>query len=135
MAEEKIWEEGACVMWQKYKGKYHLILHHQIDKEDGRFIAIACDDLINSRRKNQTAYPLDIRTCCETCACVWRLVYTSTSDAKNNIKDMSNLRALRRALYLSRSVTLNKMIDKRIRKIEKDAEKERKLRLIQKAYD
>lgn len=122
-------------MWQKYKGKYHLILNHQIDKEDGRMIVIACDDVISSKKKNQTAYPLDIRTCCEVCAYVWRLVYTSTSDAKNNIKDMSNLRALRRALYLSRSVTLNKMIDVRIRKIEKDAEKERKLRLIQKAYD
>ncbi len=121
-------------MWQKNKGKFHLILNHQIDKEDGRFIAIACNDLIQSKKKNQISYPMSVVTC-EICTCVWRTVYTSVSDAKNNLKDINNLRALRRALELSRSVTLTKAIEVRIRKIEKDAEKERKLRLIQQAYE
>ena len=121
-------------MWQKNKSKYHLILFHQIDKEDGRFIALACNDLIQSKKKNQISYPMNVVTC-EVCTCVWHLVYTSVSDAKNNLKNMNNLRALRRALELSRSVTLNKAIEVRIRKIEKDAEKERKMRLIQQAYD
>jgi len=57
------------------------------------------------------------------------------SDAKNNLKDMNNLRGLRRALELSKSVTLTKAIEIRIRQIEKAADKERKLRLIQQAYD
>lgn len=121
-------------MWQKHKGKFHLILNHQIDKEDGRFIAIACNDLIQNKKKNQISYPMSVVTC-EICDCVWRLVYTSVSDAKNSLKNMNNLRALRRALGLSRSVTLDKAIEIRIRQIEKTAEKERKLRLIQQAYD
>lgn len=122
-------------MWQKSKKKLHLILNHQIDKEDGRFIAIACNDLIPSRKKNQISYPMNVADCCEVCAYVWRLVYTSTSDAKNNLKTMNNLRALRRALELSKSVTLNKMIEIRIRQIEKAAAHEKKLRLMQQAYD
>ena len=106
-------------MWQKHKGRYHFILNHQTDKEDGRIIVIACNDMISSKKKNQVSYLMNMADSCDICACVWRLVYTSVSDAKNNLKDMNNLRGLRRALELSKSVTLNKAIEIRIRKIEK----------------
>jgi len=41
-------------MWQKNKGRYHFILNHQTDKEDGRIIVIACNDMISSKKKKSS---------------------------------------------------------------------------------
>lgn len=135
MVEEEVWKEGECVMWQKDKGKMHLILNNSGDIADGRFMQTACGDLVRMKKDKQLAFVPHIADCCAVCTGVWRLVFTSVDDARSTLNLTVNLVVLRRSFEVTRSKTLRKMITARIRKIEKDAEKERKLRLIQQAYD
>jgi hypothetical protein len=68
------------------------------------------------------------------------LINTSVEDMQSGLwqygaKDLEFLRAALLAVTRRGDKTKAKILGVKIRKIEKDAEKERKLRLIQKAYD
>lgn len=119
-------------MWQKDKGKYHLLLNFSDGVMEGGFLQTACEDMLQVRRRNQAMFH-QLDSVCEVCNGVWHICYTSVDDAKQTLKNTSNLTVLRRATDIAKQATLIKAIEVRIRKVEKDAEKERKLRLIQKA--
>ena len=107
-------------MWQKDKGEYHLLLNYSSETQDGSFRATACEGLIQSKKKNQSLFPLHGEGCV-ICEGVWRLVFTSVDDAKTTLKHTENLTVMRRALELTKSVTLKKAIEARVRKLEKEA--------------
>lgn len=128
-------EKRRCEMWQKDKGKFHLLLNYSSDTMDGLFRHIACkDDSIQFRRAKQDMFAPH-ENCCKVCWGVYRLICTSVDDAKKSLAFEMDLVVLYRAEYLTKSKTLRKAIFSRIVKLKKDAEKERKLQLIQKAYD
>jgi hypothetical protein len=111
--------EGECVMWQKEKGKLHLLLNHSSAVLDGRFFQTACGELVQSRKDKQKLFPDHIADCCVVCTGVWRLTFTSVDDAKGTLRLTTNLTVLRRSLEITTSVTLKKMLQARIHKLEK----------------
>jgi hypothetical protein len=105
-------------MWQKEKGKYHLLLNFSESVIDGRFLQTACNDLLQVQRNKQAEWVSDGR--CIICEGVWRLICTSVDDAKQTLKDTDDLRVLQRALNLSKSVTLIKAIQARMNRLERE---------------
>ena len=106
-------------MWQKVKGKYHLLLSpaYRIDDiADGRFLQTACQNQVQVRKKNQVSYPLKDK--CGICSGVSHLVNTSVDEAKRiYLKKETRLVVLYRALELTSSKTLKTAIAARIRKV------------------
>jgi len=106
-------------MWQKVKGKYHLLLSfaHRVETiEDGRFLQTACQEQVQVRKKNQVPYPLENK--CGICSGVSHLINTSVDEAKRYyLKRESRLVVLYRAHELTTSKTLRKAIEARIRKV------------------
>ena len=121
-------------MWQKEGTKFHLLLNYSSGTMEGLYRLIACDDSIQFRRAKQNIYA-PREKCCAVCWGVYRLTCTSVDDARKSLAFETDLVILRQAEYLTNSSTLRKAIISRISKLKKEAEKERKLRLIQKAYD
>lgn len=121
-------------MWQKNKSKYHLLLNYSNETRDGSFCQVACGDQLQSKKKKQSVF-LPRGEECPICKGVWHLAFTSTADAMITLKNETNIKVLNQAAIITKSTTLLKAINARIRKIEKDAVKERKLRLTQQAYD
>lgn len=121
-------------MWQKDGRKFHLLLNYSSDTMDGLYRPIACDDSIQFRRSKQDLFAPHEK-CCPICWGIYRLTCTSVDDAKKSLTHETSLAVLHRASYLTKSVTLRKAIDARIRKLEKEAKNQRKLRLVQQAYD
>lgn len=121
-------------MWQKNKRKYHLLLNYSSETREGSFRRTACGDQIQSKKKNQSLFPVHGEGCA-ICEGVWHLAFTSTADAMGSLKNETNIKVLENAAIITRSTTLLRAINARISKIKKNAEKERKLRLIQQAYD
>ncbi|MBI5964909.1 MAG: hypothetical protein HY863_15630 [Chloroflexi bacterium] len=123
-------------MWQK-KNKddeeYHLLWDIDADL-NGHEVKTACDESIVVNLKDQRSNPYFVPGCA-LCVPIWHLTCTSVHDAIGKLKHIDNLKVLRRAQELTKSVSLKKAFGARIRKIERNAEKERKLRLIQQAYD
>lgn len=122
-------------MWQKDKGKFHLLLNYSSDAtQEGLFRQTACNNSFQFRRAKQDLFAPH-EQCCKICWGVYRLICTSVDDAKKSLAFETDLKVLNRSLELTRSITLRKAIVSRIRKMEKDAKKDRKLWLIQQAYD
>lgn len=121
-------------MWQKNKGKYHLLLNYSNETHDGSYRQVACGDLLRSKKKNQSVF-LPLGEDCVICKGVWHLAFTSTADAMTTLRNETNIKVLNQAAIITKSTTLLKAIHARIRKIEKDAVNARKLRLTQQAYD
>lgn len=121
-------------MWQKNKSKHHLLLNYSNETCDGSFRQTACGDQIRSKKKNQSAYP-PLAQDCEICSEVWHIAFTSVSEAISKLKNTTNVKVLDQVAILTNSTTLLKAIHARMRKLEKDKLRERKLRLIQQAYD
>ena len=112
-------DEGECVMWQKNEGKLHLLLNHRSDVAEGRYLQTACGDQGQVRKDKQQLFPAHIADCCVVCTGVWRLVCTSVDDAKGTLSYTTNMTVLRKSLEITTSVTLKKMLQARIRKLEK----------------
>lgn len=106
-------------MWQKDKGKLHLLLQHSSDVAEGRFLQTACGDQVQVRKDKQQSFPNHIADCCVVCTGVWRLVCTSVDDAKGTLNHATNMAVLRRSFEITGSITLKKLIGARIRKLEK----------------
>lgn len=106
-------------MWQKVKGKYHLLLSPAWrieDTADGRTLQTACEKLVQVRKKNQVLYPSDHR--CGVCDGVASLVHTSVEEARRySLPRETRLVVLYRARELTKSKTLKTAIDRRIRKV------------------
>ncbi len=106
-------------MWQRSRGKFHLLLHFSPDVADGRFLQSACGDQIQVRRKNQETFVVNPEKQCPICAGVWHIVFTSVADAKTTVQSARNAKMLKRALELASQATLRKMIEVRIKKLQK----------------
>lgn len=107
-------------MWQRSRGKYHLLLNFSADVGDGRFLQSACGDQIQVNKKNQMAYIWSYtERSCPICIGVWHICFTSVADAKPTIAKETNMKVLRRALELAKQSTLRKAIEVRIKKLEK----------------
>ena len=105
-------------MWQKVKGKYHLLLApaYRIDDiADGRYLETACLERVQVRKKNQVSYPMKNK--CGICSGVAHLVTASVDDARIYLKKENRLVVLYRALELTTSKTLKVVIEARIRKV------------------
>lgn len=122
-------------MWQKNKGTYHLLLRFSADVVDGQFLQTACGDQIQVRRKSQSTWVFDAHKPCPICVGVWRLCFTSVDDAKKTLSKETNIKVLNRALEIASQKTLRRAIEARIRKLGIDKKRERRLRLIEKAYE
>ena len=122
-------------MWQRKSGseEYHLLWDINADL-NGKEVQTACGESVVVNLQEQVISPYLVPGCA-VCVPIWHLVFSSVHDALNELKHVDNLKVLQRAQDLTKAVSLRKAFGSRIRKIEKDAEKERKLRLIQKAYD
>ena len=110
-------------MWQKRvdEEEYHLLWSYDADL-NGQAVNTACGDLVVVNLKEQVSHPYLVKGCA-VCVGVWHLVCTSVQDARGELKHTNNLKVLRRAMELTKSVTLAKALGARIRKIEKYAEK------------
>lgn len=106
-------------MWQRSRGKFHLLLHFSADVADGRFLQSACGDQIQVNKKNQEAFVFNSEKQCAIYAGVWHISFTSVADAKTAVQNQTNLKVLNRALELARQATLRKMLEARIKKLEK----------------
>lgn len=106
-------------MWQKYKGRFHLLLRFSADVVDGRFLHSACGDQIQVKRKTQKPWMFDADKPCVVCVGVWRLCFTSVDDAKNTLAKETNIKVLNRALEIASQKTLCKAIEVRIKKLQK----------------
>ncbi len=106
-------------MWQRSRGKYHLLLNFSADVYDGRFLQSACGDQIQVNKKNQQAFIWSYEKTCKVCTGVWHICFTSVADAKPTIAKETNMKVLRRALELAKQSTLRKAIEVRIKKLEK----------------
>ncbi len=104
-------------MWQKEKGKWHLLLNHSADLQDGRFLQTACGNQIQVKRKSQNVFALGEN--CSVCMGVWHIVFTSVAEAKTTLKTTTNLDVLNRSLELTKSISLMNAIVSRINKIKK----------------
>jgi|SRR5690349_11401338 len=106
-------------MWQKVKGKYHLLLAPAFrieDIADGRFLQTACQELVQVRKKHQVSYPRERK--CGICSGVSALIHTSVEEARRySLPKESRLVVLYRALELTNSKTLKAAIEARIRKV------------------
>jgi hypothetical protein len=107
------------MMWQKVKGKYHLLWNFSPDVQDGRFLQTACHDMVQARKKNQVSYVSYGGHMCETCKGIWHINCTSVDDARHSIRDQANLKVLRRALELADRKTLRQALQSRISRLEK----------------
>jgi hypothetical protein len=106
-------------MWQKNKGKFHLLLRFSADLIDGQFLQSACGDQIQVRRKSQRSWIWGeaIEKFCPVCVGVWQLCFTSVDDAKQTLANQTNIKVLERALEVARQTTLKKAIETRIKKL------------------
>jgi hypothetical protein len=122
-------------MWQKKNNddeEYHLLFHIDADL-NGHEVPTACGETITVDVANQKI--IFLVPGCAVCVSVWHLVCASVAEGVSSLPHIDNLIVLRRSYELTKSVTLARAILARIRKLEKSVEKERKLRLIQQAYD
>jgi hypothetical protein len=103
-------------MWQRVKGKYHFLVNVDL-MEDGRTAQTFCRDMVEVKRKNQVPYAMNDR--CGYCSGVSHLINTSVADAMIYLKGERNLKVIRRAIELTKSVTLVKALKAKIRKLEK----------------
>ena len=106
-------------MWQKHKGSYHLLLNNAETMEDGRFAQTACIELLQVRHKDQVPYVIYDQKKCIVCNGVWHIVFTSVQDARTSLKNQDNIKVLRRAADLTRSITLKMALEAKVRKLEK----------------
>jgi len=106
-------------MWQRSRGKFHLLLHFSRDVADGRFLLSACGDQIQVRQKNQETFVVNPEKQCPICAGVWHISFTSVADAKTTVQKETNMKVLKRALELASQATLRRMLEARIRKLQK----------------
>lgn len=106
-------------MWQRSRGKFHLLLNFSVDVADGRFLQSACGDQIQVRRMNQETFVFNSEKQCAICAGVWHICFTSVADAKTSVQGETNVKMLKRALELASQATLRKMIEARIKKLQK----------------
>lgn len=120
-------------MWQADKDGSHLLWDYNSDLR-GVLVETACGKRMKANPKKQTISPL-VNKNCVMCNSLWHIVCTSVEDAKGALKKETNLHVLERVTLLSRSMSLRKMAQARINRLKKDAEKERKLHLLQQAYD
>lgn len=103
-------------MWQKAKGKYHLLMGIEPEKAgEGRFLLTACDDQIQVRKKNQVAYVMRTEEMCKVCNGVWHIRFTSVEDARSYIRNQANLKILQRALELEDRKTMRQVLEYRIK--------------------
>ena len=107
------------MMWQKVKGKYHLLLTFTPDIQDGRFLLGACGNQVQVLRQNQVSYVSYGGHMCVICNGVWHINCTSVDDARHSISEQTNLKVLRRALELADRKTLQQLLRSRISKLEK----------------
>lgn len=107
-------------MWQRNRGKFHLLLHFSADVADGRFLQSACGDQIQVRRNNQEAFVFNSEKQCPICAGIWHICFTSVFDAKTTVQQEKRLKVLNRALELAHQSTLKKVINSRINKLLRD---------------
>jgi hypothetical protein len=105
-------------MWQKNKGKFHLLLRFSADLIDGKFLQSACGDQIQVRRKAQRSWIWGEEKMCPICMGIWRLCFTSVDDARQSLKNQTNIKVLERALEIARQATLKKAIETRIKKLK-----------------
>jgi hypothetical protein len=122
-------------MWQRKRGseEYHLLWDINADL-NGKEVQTACGELVVVNINDQMINPYLVPGCA-LCVPIWHLVSTSVHDALGELKHVDNLKVLQRAQELTKSVSLRKAFGARVRKLERATEKERKLRLIQSAYD
>lgn len=120
-------------MWQADKDGSHLLWDYNNDLR-GVLVETACGKRVKANPKKQTIFPSASNNCA-VCNSLWHIVCTSVADAKDMLKKEINLHVLERVMLLSRSLSLRKMAQARINRLKKDAEKERKLHLLQQAYD
>jgi len=107
-------------MWQRSRGSFHLLLRYSsVDLRDGQFLQSACGDQIQVNRKNQKNFVEYFEKSCPVCNGVWRICFTSVSDAKHTISKETNIKVLNRALELASQKTLRKAIEVRIKKLQK----------------
>ncbi len=104
--------------WQKAKGKFHYLPYDDGIVEEGRFLSAGCSVLMQVSRRSQVIYP-EMSNRCEECVDVWRLIATSVDDAKITLKSETRLIVLEQAAKFTKSITLRKAIEARIRKLEK----------------
>jgi hypothetical protein len=111
-------------MWQKHRGKYHLLLGMNVPSvREGRFLGTACQEQIQVRKKNQVQYPLERK--CAICSGVSHLVYTSVDEARRfYLPKETRLVVLYRALELTQSKTLKAAIEARILRVAETNGKE-----------
>jgi Zn-finger nucleic acid-binding protein len=121
------------MIWQKHKNNYHLLRPVSDGLQDGAYVKTVCNVQIVVKRKDQLVIVTD--DMCPICNGVWHLVYTSVADAMQSVRRETNQKVLDCAAIATSSSTLLKAINARIRKLQKDALRDKKLRLIEKAYD
>lgn len=130
-------ERRRCEMWQKDKaGKVHLLTLNSDNpcRMNGSISSTACGVELRIDSKKQISAH-EVQNMCEVCKGIWHIVFTSVDDAKKSMALVTDLVVLRRSSVLTRSKTLRNALDARIRKLEKEADKNRTLRLAQQAYD
>ena len=105
-------------MWQRDRKNYHLILNSYAVTPDGYLIEMACGAQRQQRKSRQTTLAPYLEHC-PICDGIWRIVFTSVEDAKSTVRSTSDMKVLKRSLALTNSATLKKMINARIKKLEK----------------
>lgn len=123
-------------MWQRIKKddeQWHFIKNTQADL-NGYVCETACGEKIVLDIAAARTDPYLVPGC-KYCVPIWHLVCTSVDEARAQLKNVFDMRVLTRAALLIDSVTLLRAIDARIRKLEKLAVKEEKIRLTQQAYE
>ncbi len=103
-------------MWQRVNRRWHLFVIDVSRIPDGQFAATACSNPIQVRRRNQSVFPSEKR--CNFCSRVSQLINSSIDNARYFLPKEKDLAVLRRALELTQSSTLVKMLDARIRRLE-----------------
>jgi len=105
-------------MWQKDRKNYHLILNSNAVVLEGELIEMACGIQRHPNKSRQVVITPTWEHC-PICDGIWHIVFTSVADARDRVKTTTNVKVLSRALELASQVTLRKMIEARIRKLQK----------------
>jgi hypothetical protein len=113
--------------WQKSNNSYHFVNVYPYK------MLTLCGKEIHAAKDFEIYPHPDDR--CAICEALYRLTYSTVYDGMQYLKSMSDIDILNRAMTMSKSKQLVSAIEVRIRKLTKQAEHDRKLRLIEKAYE
>jgi hypothetical protein len=122
-------------MWQRHKSAYHLLPNWNAGIGDGAHLQTACGTTVKVNSKMQLTLPVFADKRCQACYDIQCLAFSSINDAKSLLTRIKDVKTLRQALLWTSSKTARKMIEARINKLDAQNQKERKLRLVAKAFE